>query len=514
MWTSLALVVLVVAQAGQDPEDVVEPSSAPSTPSTSPANDEVTATIEARDVHRLQRLEGILSLGRELSASERDELLALARSPSPRARAVAAAVLPWLPPELAATPLGTLTRDTDARVRVTAAQSLTSIARRVSEQDRSPMLEAGIRLLDDDVDEVACAGAELLSVLQPPALVDAFEARVEAASNLRHACFVRFGGVATRPVKVPALPTSADLDVAVDNTATASSTTSARMPSWLHIATAAGAGLVIGGAIPGALVPARDVLVYDDDVSRLSRQDISVATQAGAALLGAAALGGGAWLLDDTLRLSPDGQAAVVGGTGAGALLGAGLSFMLDVKGGAPAWLIAGSTGAGLVGATALAAFAPVSADDNAVVMATIALAGLGGGLGAFTAIPVALTDVGGVGRTDFGFGSVFAAAGALGLGSLALAPIVEVPAARSAAVAAGGLLGAGLLGGVAFAVVPANLETGSRFAAGAGLAGQALGMAVGALLIPNAWLSIDDVDERLDIGTMEKATGETRRRP
>jgi hypothetical protein len=497
MWTSLALVVLVVAQAGQDPEDVVGPSSSPSSTSTSPAKDEGTATIEARDVHRLQRLEGIVSLGRELSASERDELLALARSPSPRARAVAAAVLPWLPPELAASPLGTLARDTDARVRVTAAQSLTSIARRVSEPDRSAMLEVGMRLLDDDVDEVACAGAELLSVLQPPALVDAFEARVDAASDLRHACFVRFGGVAARPVKVPALPTSADLDVGVGDTTTAPSTTSVRVPAWLHIATAAGAGLLIGGAVPGALVPARDVLVYDDDVSRLSRQDISVATQAGAALLGAAALGGGAWLLDDTLRLSPDGQAAVVGGTGAGALLGAGLSFMLDVKGGAPAWLIAGSTGAGLIGATALATFAPVSADDNALVMATIALAGLGG-----------------VGRTDFGFGSVFASAGALGLGSLALAPIVEVPAARSAAVAAGGLLGAGLLGGVAFAVVPANLETGSRFAAGAGLAGQALGMAVGALLIPDPWLGIDDVDERLDIGTVEKATGETRRRP
>ncbi len=449
---------------------------------------------------RLQRLEGLLSVGRELTTTERDELLALVRSPAPRARAVAAAVLPWLQPDVAAAPLCALTGDGDVRVRVTAGQSLTSIARRVGDQDRAAVIAAGMRLLDDAEDEVACAGAELLATLQVPALVDALEARADGASDLRHACFVRFGGLAARPVQAPSLPTIATVIDDADVGAAAASSTPARRPAWVHIATAAGAGLFIGGLVPAALVPARDVLVYDDDASRLSRQDISVATQAGAALMGAAALGGGAWLLDDTLKLSPEGQLAVAGGTGAGAMLGAGLSFMLDVKGGGPAWILAGSTGAGLVGATALAAFAPISANDNAVVMGTLAMAGLAGGLGAFTAVPVALTDVGGVGRTDFGFGSVFAAAGALGLGSLALAPIVEVPAARTAAVVAGGLLGAGLGGGVAFAFVPAELETGSRVAAGAGLVGQAVGMAVGAWLIPDAWLGIDDVDEHLDV--------------
>ncbi len=514
----MVLLVLVVAQAGQDPKDPAEPSSPSSSSSAkapSPAQTGGEIDVEQRDVQRLQRLEGLLSVGHELTTTERDELLALVRSPAPRARAVAAAVLPWLQPDLAVAPLCALAGDGDVRVRATAGQSLTAIARRVGDQDRAAVVTAGMRLLDDTEDEVACAGAELLSVLQVPALVDAFEARADVASDLRHACFVRFGGLAARTVQAPSLPTIADVIEPSDVGAATSATTPARAPAWVHIATAAGAGLLIGGAVPAALVPARDVLIYDDDASRLSRQDISVATQGGAALLGAAALGGGAWLLDDTLKLSPESQLAVAGGTGAGLMLGAGLAFLLDVKGGGPAWILAGSTGAGLVGATALAAFAPITADDNAVVMASIALGGLAGGLGAFTAVPVALTEIGGVGRTDFGFGSVFAAAGALGLGSLALAPVVEVPPARTAAVVAGGLLGAGLLGGVAFAVVPAELETGSRFAAGAGLVGQAVGMAVGALVIPDTWLGIDDVDDRLDVSRRnEPSTKPTGPRP
>jgi hypothetical protein len=153
--------------------------------------------------------------------------------------------------------------------------------------------------------------------------------------------------------------------------------------------------------------------------------------------------------------------------------------------------VLAGATTAGVVGATALAALTPVSADDNALSLAAASLAGLAGGLGAFAAVPVALTEIGGVGRTDFGFGSAFTAAGLGGLVALGVAPLVEVPAARAAAITAGGLLGAGVVGGLAFAVVPAELETGSRIAAGAGLAGQAVGMAVGAFLMPDTWLGL-----------------------
>jgi hypothetical protein len=493
MVSPLVLALLLSAQAGGDPDDTA------STPPTTPPTAAPVQDAETRDLQTLQRLEAHLSVGHELDAAEVEALVAITRSPSPRARALAAAVLPWLAPGVAVGPLRTLAGDPDPRVRATAGQSLVAVSRRLADEDRAVVVATALALLDDENDEVGCAGAELLAALRPPAMGDAFEARAAAASDLRFACYVRFGGLPARPVKLPpapSLPAEPGDTVDVPGASPTPLPATPREPGWVFIATAAGAGMLVGGALPSALVPARDVLVYDDDFTRLSRQDISFATQAGAAVVGAAALGGGAWWLDETLGLSPDAQAAVFGGAGSGAMLGAGLGFMLDLKGGGPAWLLAGATGAGLVGATAVAALSPVSADDNALALAAASLGGLAGGLGTFAAVPVALTDVGGVGRTDFGFGSVFAAAGLAGLTALAVSPLVEIPAARAAAVSAGGLLGAGVVGGLAFALVPADLETGSRIAAGAGLAGQAAGMSVGALLIPDAWLGLNDEDD------------------
>jgi hypothetical protein len=496
MVSPLVLALLLSAQVGGDPGNPAGSPPSPSSPATAPDPGE----RERRDVETLQRLEAHLSVGHELDAGELDSLLSISRSPAPRARALAAAVLPWLAPEIALAPLRSLAGDTDPRVRATAGQSLVAVARRLPDEERAPVVATALALLDDADDEVGCAGAELLAALRPPAMGDAFAARADRASDLRYACYVRFGGLPVRAVKLPPTPASpVEPAVVVDGAAPTPTTlpTPAREPGWIFVAAAAGAGMLIGGALPSAVVPARDVLVYDDDFTRLTRQDISFATQAGAAVVSAAALGAGAWWLDDGLGLSPDAQAAVFGGTGSGAMLGAGLGFMLDLKGGGPAWVLAGATGAGLLGATAVATLTPVSADDNALTLAAASLGGLAGGLGTFAAVPVALTDVGGVGRTDFGFGSVFAAAGVAGLTALAVSPLVEVPAARAAAVSAGGLLGAGVVGGLAFALVPAELETGSRIAAGAGLAGQAVGMAVGALLVPDAWLGLapDDAD-------------------
>jgi hypothetical protein len=486
MVSSLVLALLLAAQAAGDPDDVT-PSTPLAPPPAAPAD------AGASDVATLQRLESHLSVGHELDAAEIESLVAITRSPSARARALAAAVLPWLEPAVALAPLRTLTGDVDPRVRATAGQSLVAVARRLGDADRDVVVATALALLDDRDDEVGCAGAELLAALRAPAMGEAFAARADGASELRYACLVRFGGLPVRAFKLPPLPPPVD-EAVPDNTGAPTPTTTTdppREPGWIFVATAAGAGLLIGGALPSAIVPARDVLLYDTDFTRLSRQDVSFATQAGAAVVGAAALGGGAWLLDETLQLDPDAQAAVFGGTGSGAMLGAGLGFMLDLKGGGPAWVLAGATTAGVVGATALAALTPVSADDNALSLAAASLAGLAGGLGAFAAVPVALTEIGGVGRTDFGFGSAFTAAGLGGLVALGVAPLVEVPAARAAAITAGGLLGAGVVGGLAFAVVPAELETGSRIAAGAGLAGQAVGMAVGAFLMPDTWLGL-----------------------
>lgn len=497
MSTPLALVLLLSAQAADvvDPSEALRDTPAAPTSPTSPAAPPSTAPDpEAADLQTLHALEAHLSVGHELSDAEVNTLLTITKSTSPRARAVAAAVLPWLEPAVVLGTLQELARDRDARVRATAGQSLTAVVRRLKTEDRAVVVAAALGLLDDSEDEVACAGAELLAALKPPGMTDAFEARAEAANDLRHACFVRFGGLAVRPVTLPPRPAAP-----VDPTAPPATTGLAPTPlpsadrqtGWIFVATAAGTGLLIGGALPSALVPARDVLVYDDDFSRLSRQDISFATQAAAAVAAAAALGGGAWALDGHFALSPAAQTAVFGGVGSATILVAGLGFMLDLKGGGPASALAGGAAAGLVGATALSTLTTISADDNALALAAASLAGLAGGLGTFAALPVALTDVGGVGRTDFGFGAIFAAAGVGGLSALALSPLVEVPAARVAAVTAGGLVGAGVAGGLAFAVVPGDVDVGSRVAAGAGLVGMAVGMAVGGLLVPDVWLGL-----------------------
>jgi len=501
LWAATLTLMLSAQTDPGDPGETLRdtPAANATTATTTTTSDDL--AVEARDTAILQRIEGQLSVGVDLDDSDRASLLRLIDSPSPRARALAAAVLPWLDPAVAAPPLVRACRDADPRVRATAGQSLVALARRLGDAERETAVAAALGLMDDPVDEVACAGAEVLGALRPPGITDAFEARAATANDVRYGCFVRFGGLPVRSVKLPPLP---DRPVEVDDPALTPPSVPAALPAehqprWIFIATAASSGLLIGGALPSALAPARDVLVYDDAFTRLSRQDVSFLSQAGVALASGAAAGGAAWLLDEQLALTPPEQIAVFGGAGSAAVLGASLGFILDVKGGGPAWILAGSTAAGLVGATALTAFTDVSADDNALMMAVAGMGGLAGGLGVFAAVPVALEDVGGVGRTDFGLGTALGAAGAATLVTLAMSPVVEVPAARSAAVGVGGFLGAGLVGGIAFAVVPADLDTGSRLAAGAGLAGQVLGMA-SALFIPDAWLGLDDdavVDDR-----------------
>ena len=495
-----AATLTLMLSAQTDPGDVEPVSSSPDTgpAPAAPRAPSPTApvdAVEAESIAALQRIEGALSVGTELKDADRARLLLLIDSPSPRTRALAAAVLPWLDPTVAIDPLVRACRDPDPLVRATGGQSLVALVRRMSDAHKDAAVAAALGLMDDADDEVACAGAELLGSLHPPGTADAFEARAAAADDVRYGCWVRFGGLPLRPVTLPPLPKQPDDDTPPSALPLSPAPLpEEHQPSWLFIATAASSGLLIGGALPSALIPARDVLVYDDDFTRLSRQDVSFVSQAGIAIAAGAVAGGAAWLLDDqqVLALTPPEQIAVFGGVGSAAVLGAGLGFMLDLKGGGPAWVLAGSTAAGLVGSSALTAVADVSADDNALLMAGAGLGGLAGGLGVFAAVPVALSDVGGVGRTDFGFGTTFGVAGAAGLIALASSPWVEVPAARSAAVVAGGFLGAGLIGGITFAVVPGDLDTGSRIAAGAGLAGQLAGMATG-WFIPNAWLGLDD---------------------
>lgn len=482
----LASTLLLLAV--QAPVPATDPSTTPAAPTTT----ETTSALQ-----QLGALEAELSVGRTLRPVDVERLIAATKHPAPEVRATAAAVLPWLEPGVAVPPLLAAVGDADPRVRATAAQSLVPLARRLDDDERVRVADAATLLLDDANDEVACAAAELVSLAAPDRSPAAFVARTDGVSDVRYACWSRFGGLPARAVTLPALNDAPDAPPAppVDTSAPAIVEPTTPGTQWLFVADAAAAGLLIGGGIPSAVVPARDLLVYDDDRTRSSRQDVAFVTSVGSALVGGLALGGGAYLLDSVAGPLDSHEAlAVVGATGSGALLGAGAAYALDPTGGGGTALVVAGTAVGLVGGTALAYTTTVSPADPALVAGAIAMAGVVGGLGTFAALPVALTELNGVPRRDVGLGAAIAAAGLGGLVAVGVAPVVEVTPARVAAVTAGGLLGAGLVGGIGLLAVPADLDVGSRVAAGLGAGGAVLGLLVGGLLVPGDWLDGDGI--------------------
>lgn len=516
----LAPVLLLALQTGVDPDELreetrveekkVEEKKVEEKPAEK-APVEVVSPEERRDIAILQALEGRLSVGDSLNEKDVDVLLKLlAGSPAPRARALAAAVLPWLDPPIAAPPLFAASRDPDSRVRSTAGQSLVALARRLPDDLKKSGVNVGISLLDDPSDEAACAGAELLAALNPPALHDAFDVRAKAASDVRYACFVRHAGLPLRPVSMPVLPVDPDAKAPTTTTTAAEVPAPAAEPQrqWLFLATAAGTGLVAGGGFPGALVPSRDVLVYDDRQSKLSREEISFVTQGGAAILGAAALAGAAFGTEALLGpLSTTEATSVLGAAGAGTVLGAGFGLMAGLDGGGQSLSLSLGSLGGFVGGAALAYGVDLSDDDNALMASAMAMGGLASALGAFTAVPVGLDEFFGAKRADFGLGAGMTGAGVFGLVALGVGSFTDMPAARSAAVVAGGLLGGGLLTGLGFLIVPKDLETGSRVACGIGLTGQVVGMVLALVLIPDQWLAISS-DAVVDITAKEARFG------
>ncbi len=514
----LGPVLLLALQTSGDPEELREQPALPAVESKpveskveagekKPEPPEPGSIEEHRDIALLQALEGRLSVGDTLGPKDVDVLLRLlSSSPAPRARALAAAVLPWLEPPVAAPPLFAASRDADARVRATAGQSLVALARRLPDDVKKSAATVGLSLLDDPSDEVGCAGAELLAALTPSDLSrangsnistvrDAFDVRAKTASDVRYACFVRHGGLPARAVNMPPLPP--DPDANKPKTTTSGQPAVAPPPGaapkqWLFVATAASTGLLAGGGLPGAFVPSRDVLVYDDRESKLSREEVSVLTQGGTALLGAVALGGAAWGTELILGpLSTTEATSVLGAAGAGTVLGAGLGLMAGLDGsGQSLSLSLGSLG-GFVGGAALAYGLDLDDDDNALMASAMVMGGLASALGAFTAVPVGLDEVFLAQRSNFGLGAGLTGAGLFGLVALGVGAFSDLPASRSAAVVAGGLMGGGLLTGLGFLIVPKEIDTSSRIACGLGLSGQAIGMALALVLIPDQWLAI-----------------------
>lgn len=452
--------------------------------------------VEARDVATLNTFESRLSVGERLADTDVETLIALTRSPAPRARALAAAVLAWLEPGVALQPLLLLASDDDDRVRAAVAGSLVALSRRLPPETRPKVIASGLGFLDDPSDEVACVGAELLANLRPEGISDAFASRAGNASDVRYACYARFGGLPVRPVTLPRLPETRDTDSG-DSPQRPDPVPQAEVqPPWIFYATAAAAGALIGGAVPAMVVPGRDVLVYDDTQTRLSREELSFGTQLIAVAMGGAALGGVAWGVQEWAGpIDATESFTIAGSTGAGTMLGAGLGFMLSTDSSTLAGGLAAGTALGLAAGTTSAVVGELDHHDNALVATSMAMGGLGSVLLTFAAVPVAQTTLGDVGRTDFGLGAAMAGAGLGGLVATAAAPFLDVNAARSGAIAGGGLLGGGLLTGLGFLIVPKELETSSRIAAGLGLAGQVAGAVAAGLLVPDSWLdAADDV--------------------
>jgi hypothetical protein len=487
----LIVVTLLCAQLATSPAG--ESDRSPATPTTSATSATSAATsartVEEQELATLRRLESELSVGRALTASDRDTLTALVDSRSAIVRATAVAVLPWLEPTAAVPLLLKASRDVDARVRATAGQSLMPLGRRLSDDaERGRVVSTALLLVDDTDDEVACVGAELLSALSPGEAPAAFTTRASAASDQRYQCFARFGGLPTRAANVRALPPRpgdepvASPDVFVGGARETSG-------GFLGVVVATGAGLMVGGVLPSGLVPARDFLVYDDTSTRLSRQDVSVLTTLGASVVGGAVFGGAAFALDQVAGpLSSTEATAFAAGTGSAALLGAGLAYALLPSGGAGTVLLVSTTTAGAVGSMALVRAADVSGTDTALVAGAMGLGGMVGLFGVFAALPVALTEVNGVSRRDVGLGVALATAGAAGVGALVAAPFVDVTPMRVATVVGGAAAGAGIAGSIAFAAVSDELDVATRVGAGVALGGAVLGAAAG-LLVPGSWI-------------------------
>src|SRR5690606_24987940 len=119
--------VPVVAPRVDDADEAAREESERAEEPTQPAEPtRAEPTLEERRVYQLRQLEARLSVGQTLTDEERRLLgLVAVRGETPRARALAAAILPWLPPEEAVPSLLSAADDEDARVRDQALLGLT-----------------------------------------------------------------------------------------------------------------------------------------------------------------------------------------------------------------------------------------------------------------------------------------------------------------------------------------------------------------------------------------------------
>lgn len=489
------LVAASFAASARAQEATRDPSELDERESPAPAPPPTTKAAADDGLARLREIEGRLSVGQPLTEAEERVLTELsARGGSAEERALATAILPWLPPATSAPALLDAAGDADARVRSQATQGLVAVAKRVAEGQRAEMLRAGVRLLDDPDDDVACNAGRLLMALSPPLAVEQLKQRAVDASPVRYGCFQRLAGLPVRPVSVP--PPTPPRGEGGDGGDGTPKPLSAPPPpkeptgDLVFVAAAAGAGFMAGGLLPGIALPARDTLTYARDRTTHTREETSVLTAGGSALVGALALGGGAWALTELVGPMdfPSASGVVLGST-AGALGGFGLALAGSFNDSVTGLSAVGGGLLGLSSATALAYTFPPTAADIGFATAAGGQAALLGTLVAFAAVPVG-TDLvfERTKRLDFGFGVGLLTGGAITTAALWATPFVELHPGRVLVSSAAGLAGAALGVGLGYLFVPVSIDVRGRIASGVGAGLQLIGAALAFVLVPDDW--------------------------
>lgn len=452
----------------------------------------------------LRGIESGLSVGTPPTSEEDQAIrwMALHSADGP-VRAMALSVLSWLSPQDYFDVVLTKTADSEERVRAEAFRTASLWGKRLSETQRNQLKETAQGALEDPSDEVACTAARAMVVAAPQEAAAHLTAISDGAGAMRYGCWRSLTHLPFRDVRVPApqvtqasqLPDDVEpneeegqeTQEGVEEPIEAAPQVSGNGLFW---AASAGAGLFIGGAIPGLLSPPRDALIYRTDTTTKIREEPSYGASLGGSLTGALVMGGGAVLT--TYLLGPmdyaaAGSVAALSLVGASAGAGLGLAAGLDDFWTSLATLGLGATGLTL--GTVGALVKPPSQRDVTLMLSLSTLGTMAGTLATFTTLPVGVpVYFDRVLRFDLavGAGMLSGAAGG-GLGWLS-SPLLDISQGRIIASSAAAMSAAGLGIATTYLLVPVSVDIRTRIAAGVGLASQLLVGSLAFALFPDSW--------------------------
>lgn len=452
-------------------------------------------SLEERRIHQLRQLEARLSVGQTLSADEQRLLRQVAvRGETPRARALAAAILPWLPPEDAASALLAAANDADPRVRDQALQGLVAISRRLEGESVRNVEQVATERLTDPSAEVACAAARVLAGVAPDRAAAEIRRLAPEVEDVRYACWRRIVPMPEREVTVAPPPEPPSLKNGDDDREEPPPPAEAEAAppngDLLFLSTAAATGFLAGGLLPGLFSPPRDTLLYSPRRTVHAREEPSVVVAGGSALAGALLLGGaalGATTLFDPLEVPAATSTAL--GTAAGAIagLGGGMAFGLD--GGLTGLASIGGGLTGLALSSALAFTVPPAPNDLGLALGLAGTGAIAATLISLAAVPVGVEQViGDSTRVDFALGTGLLTGGVLGVGGLLLAPLVDVSPGRVLVASAAGASAAGLGLGLTYLFTPVNVDVRERIASGVGAGLHIVATTATFALLPGSW--------------------------